>query len=321
MPDNIVESVLSNFNIGKISTFSVFPINCGLSSSSVHKVTSSEGVFVLKSYHKSTLNSLQSVHELLEKVRDNGFDLFPLIIPGKLKESFLYQHGFYWDLSSWIPGSSPDISIGSLVQCINKLFQFHSASDFHESEYGTMPAMEKRIREINSFAISPINYSSISFIPIPILMEHLGWIRQQLICLDLWPLPKVNIQFCWGDARKENILFNQDKISGFIDYCTMRKDCREVDVSRMISSFAGDDYAMWTDGLNAYSTKSPINYLVCRKLDILGTIGSFYRWLNLLQKPMPELILNQGVQRFAEIFQRIKKWKEHGSLKSMLFYD
>jgi len=321
MLDKIVDAVLSNFSIGNAYTVSLFPNSSGLSSSCVYKVISFDGVFVLKSYNKSTLSSLQSVHLLLDKVRKNGFDLFPVIIRSKHNDSFVYQNGFYWDLSSWIPGFSPDISIGNLIQSINKLVEFHISSDFDHSEYAIMPAMEKRVREINSFSISSINLSSISFIPIPILMEHLKWISQQLICLDVSPLPKVNIQFCWGDARKENILFNHHKISGFVDYNAMRKDCREVDVSRMISSFAGDDYAMWTDGLNAYSAKSQINYLVCRKLDILGTIGSFYRWLNWLQNPMPESTLKSGIQRFLEIFQRVKKWKEHGSLKSMLFYD
>lgn len=321
MIDNIVESVLTNFNIGNISTFSVLPNKSGLSGSHVYKITSVEGVFVLKSYQKSTLSSLQSANILLEKVRKNGFDLFPLIIPSKHNEKFVYQNGFYWDLSTWIPGISPEISNCNLFESMGKLVQFHIASGFNQSEFAIMPAMEKRVREINSFSISSINLSSISFIPIPILVEHLKWIRQQLLCLNVAPLPRINIQVCWGDARKENLLFNNGEISGFIDYCSMRKDCREVDVSRMISSFAGDDYKMWSDGLDEYSSKYPINYLVCRRLDILGTINSLHRWLNWLQNPMPGSMVKQGIQRFLEIFQRVKKWKEHGSLRSMLFYD
>ena len=124
------------------------------------------------------------------------------------------------------------------------------------------------------------------------------------------PNPIVKIQYCWGDARRENILFNGSEISGFIDYCAMRKDCREVDISRMISSFGGDDYLMWTNALNAYSEISQINYLDCRKLDILGTIVSLYRWLNWFQKPIPDEMLKPAKQRCTEIFQRIEKWKE-----------
>jgi len=78
---------------------------------------------------------------------------------------------------------------------------------------------------------------------------------------------------------------------------------------------------MWTTALTAYSENFKIDYLVCRKLDIFGTIVSLYRWLNWLQYPMPEARYKQGCQRFMEIFQRVEKWKEHGSLKSMLFYD
>ncbi|MEI6687243.1 MAG: hypothetical protein WCN64_13965, partial [Planctomycetota bacterium] len=189
------------------------------------------------------------------------------------------------------------------------------------SGVGVMPAMERREVEINSFSISAINFSAIGFLPLFNLVELLKWIRQEVGSLIGSPVPIVKIQYCWGDARRENILFNGCEISGFIDYCAMRKDCREVDVSRMVSSFSGDDYLMWTKALNAYSESSQINYLVCRKLDILGTIVSLYRWLNWFQKPMPDAMVKPGMQRCIEIFRRIEKWKEHGSLKSMLFYD
>ena len=174
---------------------------------------------------------------------------------------------------------------------------------------------------INSFSISAINFSAIRFLPLFNLIELLKWTRQEVGSLLGSPNPSVKVQCCWGDARRENILFNGNEITGFIDYCAMRKDCREVDVSRMISSFAGDDYLMWTKALNAYSESAPINYLVCRKLDILGTIVSLYRWLKWFQNPMPHEMINPGIQRCTDIFRRVEKWKEHGSLKSMLFYD
>jgi len=321
MFDKVVESVLFKFNIGPLLSFSALPINSGLSGSAVYKIISFNGVFALKFYTPSTLSSLQCAQALIAKSQKNGFTLFPVIIPCKSNETVVYENGLYWDLSSWIPGVTPEIWGDTLVQSINKLVEFHIAIGFHESEYAVMPAMENRVREINSFSLSAINSSSLSFLPVSSLMEHLIWIKQELNYLNVSPLPTVKIQYCWGDARRENILFDNNKISGFVDYNAMRKDCKEVDVSRMISSFAVDDYAIWTDALNTYSAKASINYLVCRKLDILGTINSFYRWLVWLQNPMPEPRLHLGVQRFTEIYERIKKWKEHGSLKSMLFYD
>ena len=319
MIDKTVEFVLSNFAIS--SPFSLISINRGLSDSFVYKVSSSDGVFALKSYNPSALSSLQSTHALLDQLQKNSFVLFPLIFRNKDNANVVYQDGFCWDLSSWIPGNIPDCSIFNLVQCVKKLGQFHIAIGSEQSGFGVMPAMESREVEINSFSISAINFSVIGFLPRFNLMGLLKWINQEVGILMGSPNPSVKIQYCWGDARRENILFNGSEISGFIDYCAMRKDCREVDVSRMISSFAGDDYLMWTNALNAYSEVSKINYLVCRKLDILGTIVSLYRWLKWFQKPMPDVNIKTAIQRCIELFRRIEKWKEHGSLKSMLFYD
>jgi len=319
MTDKIVELVLSKFAINP--PFSLLSSNRGLSDSVVYKVRSLDGDFALKSYSPSALSSLQSTHALLDQTRKNNFVLFPLIFRNKENATVVYHDGFCWDLSSWIPGNIPDFSIFNLVQSVKKLGQFHIAIGSEQSGVGVMPAMERREVEINSFSISAINFSAIGFLPFFNLVELLKWIRQEVGSLIGSPAPIVKIQYCWGDARRENILFNGCEISGFIDYCAMRKDCREVDVSRMVSSFSGDDYLMWTKALNAYSESSQINYLVCRKLDILGTIVSLYRWLNWFKKPMPDAMVKPGMQRCIEIFRRIEKWKEHGSLKSMLFYD
>ena len=319
MTDKIVELVLSKFAISP--PFSLISINRGLSESVVYKVSSSDGVFALKSYNPSALSSLKNAHAFLNQIRKKKFVLFPLIIRNKDNGTIVCHDGFCWDLSSWVPGNNPECSISNVVQSVNKLAQFHIAVGSKQSGFAIMPAMESREIELNSFSTSAINFLAIQFLPLFNLIELLKWTRQEVGSLLGSSNPSVKVQCCWGDARRENILFNGSEISGFIDYCAIRNDCREVDVSRMISSYAGDDYLMWTKALNAYSENAPINYLVCRKLDILGTIVSLYRWLKWFQNPMPDAMINPGIQRCTDIFRRVEKWKEHGSLKSMLFYD
>lgn len=321
MFNNIVESVLSKFNINHPHSFFLISNSNSLSNSHVYKVVSSNEVYSLKSYGLSDFNSLTFSHILLDQIRSNGFGLFPSVISTKDKNTVVKHGGFCWDLSSWIPGDIPDRLICNLLHSIKSLAQFHFVIGLDYSDYGLMPAMEKRLSGINSFSISNINLASFSFIPTLNLTDLLKWLKQEIDSLGVTLLPTVKIQNCWGDARRENILFDSNKINGFIDYYAIRRDCKEVDVARLISSFAVDDLSMWTTALTAYSENFEIDYLVCRKLDIFGTIVSLYRWLNWLQYPMSEARYNQGCHRFVEIFQRVQKWKEHGSLKSMLFYD
>ncbi|MEY4945920.1 MAG: Homoserine kinase [Planctomycetota bacterium] len=318
---NIVECVLSKFNINHPYSFSLNSNSNSLSISNVFKVVSPNGVFALKSYGFEGYNSLAFIHTLLDQTHSNGFGLFPSVIFSKDNTSVVNQGGFCWDLSTWLPGNMPDRLNCNLLQSIKSLAQFHLVMGLGYSEYGLMPGMEMRLSAIKSFSVSNINLNSISFIPVINLIDLLKWLKQGLDTLEGSLLPKVKIQYCWGDARRENVLLSNNTISGFVDYYAFRRDCKEVDVARMISSFAGDDLSMWTTALTAYSENFKIDYLVCRKLDIFGTIVSLYRWLNWLQYPMPEARYKQGCQRFVEIFQRVQKWKEHGSLKSMLFYD
>ena len=81
MTDKIVELVLSKFPVG--FPFSLVSSNRGLSESVVYKVSSSNGVFALKSYNQSSLSSLQNAHALLDQTRVKKFVLFPLIIRNK----------------------------------------------------------------------------------------------------------------------------------------------------------------------------------------------------------------------------------------------
>ena len=318
---NTVECVLSKFNINHPYSFSLNSNSNSLSISNVFKVVSPNGVFALKSYGFEDYNSLAFIHTLLDQTHSNGFGLFPSVIFSKDNTSVVNQGGFCWDLSTWLPGNMPDRLNCNLLQSIKSLAQFHLVMGLGYSEYGLMPGMEMRLSAIKSFSVSNINLNSISFIPVINLIDLLKWLKQGLDTLEGSLLPKVKIQYCWGDARRENVLLSNNTISGFVDYYAFRRDCKEVDVARMISSFAGDDLSMWTTALTAYSENFKIDYLVCRKLDIFGTIVSLYRWLNWLQYPMPEARYKQGCQRLVEIFQRVQKWKEHGSLKSMLFYD
>ena len=89
MIDKIAELVLSKFAISL--PFSLLSSNRGLSESFVYKVSSSDGIFALKSYNQFVSTSLQSTHALLHQTRKNKFVLFPLIT-----RSYSYIYSSDW---------------------------------------------------------------------------------------------------------------------------------------------------------------------------------------------------------------------------------
>ena len=62
----------------------------------------------------------------------------------------------------------------------------------------------------------------------------------------------VPIQPCIRDIHREHVLFEDDRVTGIIDFGAMLPDSRAGDVARLLGSLAGDDRQLWEEGLAAY---------------------------------------------------------------------
>jgi len=311
-------SVLAPRTFNKIKTF-------GLSNSTAWKVfVSVELVYVLKAYDCNSLENLRLSHRLMFHTFKNGFHFLPKVVQSNENDSVVFYGGYYWELTTWIEGSVPIVSTENLIQSVENLSKFHSAIDCSNVNFGDVPSWKIRLNEITCSRLSSLivkNQKSKNTHILEKAFELLAWCLEEVPKILPDSLPQCFIQYCWGDARRENVLFQNDHFGGFIDFYSARFDCKEVDVSRLISSFALDDYKMWKEGLDVYRNFHEINYVICRKLDVLGAIVALKRWILWSQESVEEDKEILRLQRLGEVLQRVQKWKKNGSLKSILFFD
>ena len=92
----------------------------------------------------------------------------------------------------------------------------------------------------------------------------------------------VPIQPCIRDIHREHVLFEDDRVTGIIDFGAMRPDSRAGDVARLLGSLAGDDRQLWEEGLAAYGRIFPLNRSesqLVRVYDASGVLLSAINWL------------------------------------------
>jgi Ser/Thr protein kinase RdoA (MazF antagonist) len=112
-----------------------------------------------------------------------------------------------------------------------------------------------------------------------------GWLREVPRCLDAWIDFRCPVQPCLCDPWHDNLLFSGDRLTGLVDYGTVKADHVTVDLARMLGSLVGDDPEGWQRGLRAYRRVRGLNdneAQLARALDRTGTILGVVNWLRLL---------------------------------------
>jgi Ser/Thr protein kinase RdoA (MazF antagonist) len=77
-------------------------------------------------------------------------------------------------------------------------------------------------------------------------------------------------------------LFDDDELTGIIDFGAMATDSVSCDLSRLLGSLFGDDFAAWQRGLGNYETVRPMSeaeHRLLRPLDRSSVLLSGMTWL------------------------------------------
>ena len=126
--------------------------------------------------------------------------------------------------------------------------------------------------------------------------------------MRIWPL-----QPCLCDVWHDHVLFDEDYVTGIIDYGAMKIDHPAVDVARLLGSFVEDDPAGWATGIAAYRKVRPFTAEeeeLARVLDLAGTTVGASVWLRWLFHDGKEFADRAAAARRLEVLvKRIEKWR------------
>jgi homoserine kinase type II len=91
------------------------------------------------------------------------------------------------------------------------------------------------------------------------------------------------LQPCIGDVWHDNVLFQGDRVSGLVDFGTLRPDTVAADVARLLGSMAGDDSRKWKIGLQAYESARELSQdemLMVRAFDSSTVLMAGLNWID-----------------------------------------
>jgi Ser/Thr protein kinase RdoA (MazF antagonist) len=133
-----------------------------------------------------------------------------------------------------------------------------------------------------------------------------------LVIGQLAPLADVPfaLQPCIRDVWHDHVLFDGDRVTGFVDFGGMQIDTPATDVARLLGSLVGDKPAGRRDGLAAYAAVRPLSEqeaAAVTALDAAGTVlagVNWIRWIYLDGRQFENHL--QVVHRFGRILVRLQ---------------
>lgn len=315
--------VARHFACGEVRGVGANP-GCGFSGAELFRIETPMGVYALRGWEanperRKRLEESTAVIRFAAAQGCAGWLSAPLVTRG---QALLAEDaGQLWQLSPWLPGQ-PDFnqapSLERLQGALAALARFHQATLRMRTRQGVCNAIPCRLVECRAVA----NYLELLREPIqrepnPELLQ-VAWELWQRVALCSPQLfergqPLGRLEFALrpilGDVWHDNLIFEGERFSGFVDYTAVQDDAVSVDLARLVGSLRLEGKVPWEAGLEAYQAVSPLSadeQKIIPWLHESGLVLGGLNWLKWIfvhrsQFPQPAAVL----QRMRELSRQL----------------
>jgi hypothetical protein len=240
------------------------------------------------------------IHRVLRHLADTGIRCIPAPLETDAGASFLDQLGHFWEVSRWMPGRADfhdRPSNARLSDAMTVLAQIHVASgelrEFREFGVGRgLIHRSRQIREITNEKITEL-LRGLNREPRNEIREAVQLILDLLRCLAptkcfSWPQIedlKCQLMPSIRDIWHDHVLFDDDRVSGIVDFGAMQVDSSVGDIARLVGSLVGDNSSKWNLALRAYAAVRPLSdqdRQLIKTFDLANVILSGWNWAHWL---------------------------------------
>jgi len=309
----------------------------GFSGSQIWRLEAVCGPLCLRLYaaEHPTADRLRWIHWVLLRAVDQGLTFVPLPIRTRSGERFIEQAGRLWELSPWLAGEPIQLRFAHsaadpqlIKSAMATLARFHQAVAGH-SRSGHCLGILERLRQLGEWQSGGAGRLKLQIdadrARWPELAERSPKVLSQFN--DLAPQVvdsakkvigfRVPIHPCIRDIHRDHILFQENKVTGLIDFGAMDNDNVSCDIARLLRSMVGDVNSFWPDGLTAFERIYPLSdeeRLLVRAYDESGVLLSGINWLKWVFIENRQFDDRPGVlKRFDEITCRLANLVSRGS--------
>ena len=268
---------------------------------------------------------LDYIHHLMTQARDTGLAFVPRLELTTEQTSRVEQRGRWWELTEWLTDRADyraRPTRARLESACAALARLHLVWGRGAVVSGLCPAVERRFVSLRKFRRQPSDDWNLLHMgsetdPLrPLIARAVTALGQRLasipIALMPWTEPNWPLQPCLCDVWHDHLLFEDDRLTGIVDYGSVKLDHVAVDLARMLGSLVEDDDDGWQIGLTAYRAVRPLTAEeeeLARVLDRTGTVVGVANWLRWLYAEGRPFENRDGVAgRLGTLVTRIERW-------------
>lgn len=294
----------------------VTPVEGGFSGSNVFQVKlRNEAIaaeLALKQYpiDQPVHTPLATIHTWMEQARANGIAIIPAVQRTGTQQSCHVMDDHSWELLTWMPGQPvSDPSDEQLKQAVQQLHQLHQTwRRLHPPLSAPCPAVllqYQRLTEWRSEEWEQLKRHSNPMATQTALLLQ-GLLPQAIRTLQPWLNRKVLVQPCLADIWADHLLYEQNELTGLIDFGGARLDHPAQDLARLFGSWSLtasrplDTYLMeYPDRSDTTQSLSPL----LAQTGLIVSLSNWLRWLVLEQRSFTNNA--KCLQRMQQIYVRL----------------
>jgi Ser/Thr protein kinase RdoA (MazF antagonist) len=263
---------------------------------------------------------LQTIHALLNHARESGLGVIPQILPFSNGNTFLYQDHRYWELTIWISGRASynqEPTANKLRETFQTLARLHRCWQPLAPIVAPCQACFQNWQAQVRSGWHPTFGDSASCNGMGPVAER-AWrlLSRWMSRIDTLCFPWINrpvpLQMCLCDLWHDHLLFEGDRLTGLIDFGSVKLDHVTVDLARLLGSLVEDRIEPKILALESYSSIRPLareEIELIEALDRTGTILAMANWLTWLywdRRPFEDRAAVAA--RLTQLVNRVEKW-------------
>ncbi|NUQ64109.1 MAG: phosphotransferase [Pirellulales bacterium] len=308
----------------------------GFSGARFWRLHSPAGLLCLRRWPKEhpNLERLQFIQAALWHVTLEGFDWVPLPRETRNQAGFVRYGGYFWEISPWLRGKADfreNPTIERLRAAMEALARFHRAAESFpvpDPQPGASPGIQDRLERLQKWVAGDLAdlIPSVRHDLWPELEKRVAKILQLtplaagdvLTALSRASRAAVPLQVCIGDIWHDHVLYLGNRVSGLVDFGSMRIDTVSADLARLLGSMAGDDPALWREGIGAYQTIRALASAeqgLLEAFDRSNVLMSGLNWIDWIYRQRRQFESRQAIPgRLDDIVLRLEHLARSGTL-------
>jgi Ser/Thr protein kinase RdoA (MazF antagonist) len=294
----------------------------GFSGAEFWKVTVGATEYCLRRWPNSKPTRAQAdvIYPTLEYVQRHS-DL-PLAFPIQTlhSEPMCRVDNAHWELSRWMPGApiaDTEINDDQLRAAARALAEFHNTTSSLSQQQRASPAIAFRCAMIDRLWATQFEQlqatqdssGAVDSVVKKMLLDQFRYqahaLRQQLELLRSVPVSQIPT---FGDIWSDHVLFNNDEVSGIVDFGAMKVESPCLDIARLFGSYADYSSEALRRGISYYGEFRELNDLDCSLIELYDrayVILAGVQWLIWIELEQRVFVDNETVrQRLHRLVRR-----------------